>query len=121
MPKILLVEEDRTLQSLLVNKLREANYDVVVAQDGFSGVTLAQMERPSLILMSTGLPKLNGWQAAEQLKASTYTRQIPIVALTPTETCEGTQPHLRAGCEAIFAKTTPIPMILSQIEQLLTA
>ena len=50
--------------------------------DGRSALAFARRERPDLIVMDLGMPGMDGWEAARQLKADPQTADIPIIALT---------------------------------------
>jgi DNA-binding response OmpR family regulator len=60
----------------------QAEMEVIEAADGRTGVRLAKLELPDLILLNVNLPKLDGWQVAEELQSDQETREIPIVFLT---------------------------------------
>ncbi len=55
---------------------------MIVANDGISGVKAAQEQLPNLIVMDLGLPGLDGWEAARQVRSAAATAHIPIIALT---------------------------------------
>jgi len=80
--RILVVEDDPVIQSLVVEFLGDEGFDVLAASDGRSGVELAQMERPDLVLMDLMLPVLDGMAATRELKSDARTRSIPIIAVS---------------------------------------
>lgn len=57
-------------------------YEVEVASDGQEGLDKAKSGKPTLILLDIMMPKLNGIQVLEQLKADPNTKAIPIIMLT---------------------------------------
>jgi CheY-like chemotaxis protein len=80
--KILCIDDDHD-QRMLISFLLERNgFDVQAAHSGQQGVETAQTWIPDLILMDLMMPGMNGFQAAEILRADPRTRHIPIVALT---------------------------------------
>lgn len=117
MAKILLVEDDRIIQKIMRIRLKKADHDVILASDGLEGITLAQTENPDLILMDMLLPKLNGWQATEQIKAQS---DVPIIALTGASTVEEKQRMLQAGCVDFVIKPVDFTDLLAKINTLLT-
>jgi CheY-like chemotaxis protein len=72
MAKILLVEDNEMNRDMLRRRLTRRGFEVIVAVDGASGVTTAEMELPDLIVMDMSLPILDGWEATKRLK------QIPV-------------------------------------------
>lgn len=119
MTKILLAEDDQVIREQLAQRLQGRAYEVLTAADGFTAVTTAQIEQPALILVDTRLPGINGWQVAEQLKSSAYTRHIPIIALTVPAYQDDVHRCMAAGCNATFAKPTQWTQLLTQIEAML--
>ena len=119
MIKILLVEQEIVAQTQLVANFTDEGYDVVVSENGYDAVTTAQIEEPDVIVMSMDLPRLNGWQAAEQLKASSYTQNIPIIAMTNENSIEDTRRCLLVGCNTRMVKPVQAQKIVKEIELLL--
>jgi two-component system, cell cycle response regulator DivK len=119
MEKILVVEGNPGIQTLLGTELSSNGYDVLLASNGYEAVTAVQVEQPNLILMSMNLPGLDGWIAAEQLKASVYTREIPIIALIEPAASFDAQRSLAVGCEGYLAKPVKPDKLLSHIAKVL--
>src|SRR5438046_1167111 len=66
--KILIVEDDKQLQSALKDKFETEEFNVLVASDGQEGLMVAEKENPDLILIDILLPKINGIVMAEEIK-----------------------------------------------------
>ncbi|ACZ40450.1 response regulator [Sphaerobacter thermophilus] len=86
MARILIVEDDPAIQSFLVETLRAAGHDMLVAGDGQTGVTLAQEAHPDLVLMDLQLPVLDGAAATRLLKSDPATGDIRIIAMSAAAT-----------------------------------
>src|SRR3954447_8264613 len=99
MAKILLVEDDAMNREMVTRRLIWEGYQIITAEDGAQAITLAQSEQPDLILLDMGLPIMNGWQAAQRLKADTSTSAIPIIALTAYALNEDRAKSLEVGCD----------------------
>jgi len=80
--RILLIEDDPAIRSLLLELLADEGYHVQAAGDGEAGVLAARMDRPDLILMDLMLPVLDGMAATRQLKGDPATQMIPIIAIS---------------------------------------
>jgi DNA-binding response OmpR family regulator len=79
MRRILIVEDDPTLGSLLVGRLREVGYDTLLAADGTEGLRLALERPPDLVILDLILPGMEGWEVCRRLREAGDT---PILMLT---------------------------------------
>jgi len=79
---ILIVDDNPNNLQVLGNLLRENNYRIAFAQDGFQAIELAQKILPELILLDVMMPEIDGFQVCENLKSKPQTRSIPVIFLT---------------------------------------
>lgn len=86
MPKkrILLAEDDPDESELVEMILKNAGFDVIIADDGLRALELAhdELQRPDLILLDLNMPKIDGYKVCRRLKHSSKYRDIPIIMLT---------------------------------------
>ena len=80
--RVLLVEDNEDNLQLVRFLLERAGYAVLTGHNGREGLELARQELPDLILMDLSLPEIDGWAAAQELKADPKTAHIPLMALT---------------------------------------
>src|SRR5579862_10050489 len=99
MPKLLLVEDNEDNRDMLARRLQRKGYEVVVAVDGASGIEMARLEAPDLVLMDMSLPGLDGWEATSRLKADPATCEIPVLALTAHAMSGDKDRALGSGCD----------------------
>lgn len=116
--KILYVEDNEDNIFMLKNRLIRAGHMVVVATDGAQGVAMASSERPDIILMDLSLPVLDGWQATRQIKSSSGTKHIPVIALTAHAMAGDREKALSAGCDDFDTKPVELPRLLKKITDL---
>ena len=119
MTKILYVEDNEDNIYMLSRRLERKGYEIIVAKDGEQGVAMARAETPALILMDLSLPILNGWEAAQQLKASPETRDIPVIALSAHAMTGDREKALAAGCDDFDTKPIEFQRLLEKIQALL--
>ncbi len=105
MKKILFVEDEATLQEAFGGFLRQAGYKVISALDGEIGLRLAVTEKPDLILLDIVLPKYNGFEVLEKLKADKKTENIPVIVLTNMERMEDINKAIELGAKTYLVKT----------------
>ena len=84
MKKILIVEDDTDIVSILSLRLKQAGFEVFSALDGLSGVRLAVQTKPDLILMDIWMPVGIGFSVGERLKALDL-GTIPVVYMTASK------------------------------------
>ncbi|MBI4467352.1 MAG: response regulator [Acidobacteria bacterium] len=81
--KVLLAEDEEDIRRLATLCLaRGGQWQVVQASDGEECLALARRERPDVILLDAMMPKLDGFQTCQRLKASAATKDIPVIFLT---------------------------------------
>ena len=81
-PKILVVEDETFLVKIYSVKLKKEGYEVSIANDGEEAVRLAAEVNPDLILLDLILPKMNGFEALEKMRASAVNKTTPVIVLS---------------------------------------
>jgi CheY-like chemotaxis protein len=119
MPRILLVEDNETNRDMLTRRLAKRGYEVLIAVDGIEGVDRAAAEQPDLILMDMSLPRIDGWEATQRIKAAMATQNIPVIALTAHAMAGDRQKALDAGCDDYDSKPVEIERLVSKMQALL--
>jgi CheY-like chemotaxis protein len=79
---VLVVEDDESVSSLLIDLLEERGYDAMPALDGQTAIELARKHQPHLITLDLALPGSDGHEVLASLKADARTRDIPIVVIS---------------------------------------
>jgi len=79
MAKILIVEDDLSIQALLHDFLAEVGYEITLASDGVDGITLFETNEFDLVLLDIMLPKIDGYSVCEVIRKKS---RVPIVMLT---------------------------------------
>ena len=116
----ILIIEDNPMNTKLVRDLLHANgYSTLAAQDATTGLQMARLEKPSLILMDIDLPGMNGLDATRVLKSDPVTAGIPILALTAYAMKGDEKKALDAGCDAYMSKPIDIRQFMNRVRILL--
>lgn len=79
---ILVVEDETFLVKIYSVKLKKEGYDVDIATDGEQAVSKAAELKPDLILLDLILPKLNGFEALEQIRKHPELKKTPVIVLS---------------------------------------
>jgi CheY-like chemotaxis protein len=117
--RILVIEDNEDNLSLMRLLLERANYEVLAATNGFSGLEAARAEQPNLILLDLAMPEMDGWEVARELKNDIVTRNIPIIAVTAHALPKDRERAVEAGCNAFIVKPFSVSKLISEIENLL--
>jgi DNA-binding response OmpR family regulator len=80
--KILIIEDEEALVSVLEKKLLYEGYEVSVARDGQDGMSKVKSINPDLILLDIVMPKMNGFEVLENLKKDKNFSSIPVIVLS---------------------------------------
>lgn len=105
MPKILVVEDDLTVQRILGEALRKRGHELVFASDAASALGIASRERPDLIVLDLVLPDGNGLSVLEGLKNDRALALVPVVVLSASPPDLNRWKALSAGANAYVDKS----------------
>jgi two-component system, OmpR family, phosphate regulon response regulator PhoB len=81
-PKILVIEDERSLVEVLSINLEREGFEVVVAHDGQEGLRQAQLKLPDLVVLDLMLPNKSGLEVCRELRMGPRTREVPIIMVT---------------------------------------
>jgi CheY-like chemotaxis protein len=119
--KVLLVEDNEMNRDMLSRRLTKRGYTVAMAVDGRQGIDMALSEKPDIILLDMSLPIVDGWEAAQQIKANPASAGVPLIALTAHAMASDRERAISAGCDDFDTKPVELPRLLGKIETLLKA
>jgi len=115
--KILIVDDEPDVVSLLERMLAPEGYEVLKAYDGIGALDVAATERPDLILLDIMMPTMSGYEVCEQLKADPETQHIPVVCITSAHTIEARSHSIQAGAVTLVTKPFMPTELLAQIRR----
>ena len=82
MPKILVVDDSPTEIFQFKEMLEKLGHEVITAENGRDGVTMAVSEQPDVVLMDIVMPDMNGFQATRQIARAEETKHIPVIIVS---------------------------------------
>lgn len=119
MPKILVIEDNPVEIETIKTRLKQKNYQVLIAKNGEEGIRLAEEEQPDLIFMDMILPGMHGLEATIKLKQNPETKDIPVVALTVMDSSEFVATCFKEGITAFIRKPYDFNEIFEKTEKIL--
>ena len=111
---VLIIEDEKHIQSILEYNLRLDGFEVYVADDGPKGLELASELRPEVILLDWMLPGMDGLVVLSELKKEAGTENIPVFMLTAKAMKQDYVQALKQGADDYIAKPFD-PVKLGQI------
>ena len=116
--RVLVIDDDPDQRRLLGRMLEAAGWRVETAADGEAGVRLAAARPPAVIILDVMMPRLNGYQACRQLKASPATASIPVVMVTAKDQPADEFWAREVGADAYVAKPVDITALAALLDRL---
>ncbi len=116
MTKILVVEDETSLQATIAYNLKKAGYEISTASDGESALELAREQRPDLILLDVMLPTIDGFDVCRNIRR---TSGVPIIILTARNDEIDRVVGLEIGADDYLTKPFSMRELLARVKALL--
>jgi len=107
---VLLIEDADDIIELVSNIFEDEGFAYSVATDGEAGLAMAYSWAPDLILLDLSLPKLNGWDVIQRLRAGGL--RTPVIALTAHAMRGDRERALSLGCDDYLSKPFELDQLL---------
>ena len=116
MKSILLVEDDSFLIDIYTTKLKEAGFEVSVAEDGEEALKKIQEKKPDLLLLDIVLPRIDGWEILEKIEDQNL-KGFKIVILSNLSQKDDIERGMRLGVDKYLVKSHLTPSeVVEEIE-----
>lgn len=116
---ILLIDDDPIFVRGTKKNLQNAGYNVIDTFDGISGIELAQLHNPDLILLDAMMPAYDGFKVCIKLKKDANTCHIKVLMLTGAISTPEEEERGRALADALVIKGGKVAVLLERIAQIL--
>ena len=117
--KILVVDDEPDIVTMIKMRLEASGYDVLTAIDGNSAYAKAKSDSPDLIILDLMLPGMDGYHVCRLLKFDKKYRHIPIIILTARGRREDKMQGEKAGADFYLVKPFEAKALLDKIKELL--
>lgn len=118
--KILIVDDENFFIAPIKQFLEANGFETITANDGFSGLKIARIESPDLILLDLMLPKLNGFQVCRLLKFDDKYKHIPIIIASAKDTKKDKELGKSCGSDMYLTKPINAITLAENINSVLT-
>lgn len=113
---ILVVEDDASIQELIVEFLRAENYNVDFASDGLEGIQLFKQNNYDLIILDIMMPNLDGYSACKMIRK---TSNVPIIFLTALNQEHEEVKGFELECDDYITKPFSFNLLIKRVEAVL--
>ncbi len=115
MSTVLLVEDNADSREMMAMLLGMLGYQVLEAANGEQGLTLARREQPAIAVVDIGLPDMDGYEVARQLRAVPALHNMTLIALTGYGQEADRQRALAAGFDSHLVKPLDMDVLVNTI------
>lgn len=115
---VLVVEDNQEFREFMVNELKE-HYNVLQAEDGRKGLSLARSKQPDLIITDVMMPEMSGTEMCFEIKNDIHVSHIPVIILTAKSSEQAQVEGFKARADAYVTKPFNMDILLLRIQNLL--
>ncbi len=119
--RILIVDDEAPVASLLEQALRQEGYDVARADDGMDAMNRIQAFEPDVVIMDVMMPRLDGVQTTRLLRRNRNYRDTVIIALSARTDQPARDAMREAGANLYMRKPFTIARLVERVRELLDA
>ena len=116
--RILVVDDNVDSAESLAMLLKITGHEVRMANDGLAAVEAAAEFLPEVILLDIGLPRLNGYEAARQIRQQSWGKSMTLIALTGWGQEEDRQRSKEAGFDSHMVKPVDHAELMGRLDKL---
>ncbi len=103
-PRVLLVDDDPIMLELAHEKLRAADYDVTLAENGAVALETLKRDGADLVISDLEMPVMDGFELTEKIRADRSIAQIPVIVITASDHADAVDRAFAAGATSFLAK-----------------
>ena len=111
--KILVIEDDEDIRTVVVTRLKRAGYATTMACDGKDGLRRFYGDRPDLVVLDVAMPIMDGWQVLERLREVS---DVPVLIVTAAVQERDKLRGLRSGADDYITKPFSGEELLARVE-----
>ena len=115
MKKVLIVEDEKSLATVISDSLKNEGFETVITHRGDEAIDCFYKEKPDLILLDINLPGMNGWEICKNLKALS---QVPIIMVTARDSEFDEIKGLELGADDYITKPFTPKLLIIKLKKL---
>lgn len=119
MAKVLVVDDEEHILMILKDSLEFSGFKVITAVNGEEALEKVEQDRPDLVVLDIGMPKLDGWEVCRRLKANPATKSLPVIILTAYAQSADQRKGMDLGADRFITKPCDLTYLVGEINGLL--
>ncbi|WP_321403836.1 response regulator [Maridesulfovibrio sp.] len=118
-PQVLIVDDSKTIRSVISSELKKYSIDVTEAADGLQGLNYTRERHYDLVITDITMPGLDGYQLCTEIKKNPDTQSTPVIMLSSNERHEQIERGFEVGAAAYVTKNKARKDLLPYIREIL--
>ena len=117
--KILVVDDEKALVSLVTLHMQMAGYEVFFANDGWSALDICKRDKPDLVILDLMLPKLNGWEVCRRIREDDSIKDIAVLMLSARSEVDDKVRGFNVGADDYVTKPFSPKELVARVKRIL--
>lgn len=117
--RILVVDDDPDIATMLEDRLQASDYGTLIAQDGMQAIELIEQEAPQLMLLDLDMPRLTGLEVLKRLPKIRAAEDLPVIVMTAHGSIESAVEAMKNGAYDFLTKPLDKDHLLLVIQKAL--
>jgi DNA-binding response OmpR family regulator len=117
--RVLVVDDEQDTLNLLRTILEISGYAPITTLNSVDAVSLAEVERPDVVLLDIMMPKLDGFTLCKMMRANTATQDLPIIFVTAYEALDIEERRAEAGANKVINKPINMDVLINAIDEVM--
>ena len=114
--KILVVDDEPQIRKLLRTRLEYHNYKVIEGEDGEEALKLLREEKPDLLILDVGMPKMDGYEVCRRIRKEEGISLTPIIVLTARSAGNDKIDSIEAGANTFIIKPFDPELLIFKVK-----
>ncbi len=117
--RVLIVDDEQNIRSLLAYSLEKAGYEVLEAADGLAAMGMISERKPDLVVLDVMMPGMDGHEVLMRLRAANDTSRMPVIMLTARGADADKVYGLNMGADDYMSKPFSVNELMARVRALL--
>lgn len=110
-PLVLVVDDDEMMRLLAAESLVGSEFDVIEAEDGFSGLEIFDRERPDLVVLDVMMPRMDGFAVCQAIRQHPAGARVPVLMATGLEDLKAIDRAYELGATDFLTKPLNVGLL----------